>query len=238
MRVRSNWPVSAAVDPEVRRQLHRATHALGHEAERTVGEHGRVEGGVEVVAPRHHRTQVRAHQFRMLPDGLGERAEDHPGLGQRRLERGGDGDRVDDRVDRHAGDPGQALLFGQGDAELVERRPDLRVHVIETVRTRSLGLRRGPVVHVLEVDRWEPDVLPRRRLQRQEVPERGEPPLEQPLGFVVFGRDEPHDVFGQPLGGQVRVDVAVEAEGVLSLDELVDDVGHGRPPVAYKSSID
>ena len=79
-------PGVLGIDPEVGRELHRAAHARRHVDERAVGEHRRVQRRVEVVAVRHDGAEIFPHQLRMLAHRLGDRAEDHPGLGQLRLE--------------------------------------------------------------------------------------------------------------------------------------------------------
>ena len=69
------------VDAEVGGELHRTAHALRHVDERAVGEHRRVERGVEVVGLRHHRAQIlaaRAQDARVTR--LRDRAEDDAGL--------------------------------------------------------------------------------------------------------------------------------------------------------------
>ena len=101
--VRSNWPVLLLVDAEIGRQLHRAAHARRHVDERAVGEHRRVERGEEIVADRHHRAEIFLHQLGMLAERLRDRHEDHAGLGQLRLEGGGDRDGIEHRVDRDRG---------------------------------------------------------------------------------------------------------------------------------------
>ena len=64
------------VDAEVRRQLHRAAHALRDEAERPVREDRRVQRREEVVARRHDGAEVLLDELGVLAHGLGERAED------------------------------------------------------------------------------------------------------------------------------------------------------------------
>jgi hypothetical protein len=91
-------PGLGGVDPEVGRQLHRASHAGGNEAEGPVGEHRGVQGGEEVVCERDHRSEVLADQIRSFVHRLGERAEDDAHLGELLLERGRHGDRVHDCV--------------------------------------------------------------------------------------------------------------------------------------------
>src|SRR6266851_2448336 len=52
-------------------KLHRAAHARRHVDERAVGEHRRVERGVEIVRHRHDRAEIFAHQLGMLAQRLG-----------------------------------------------------------------------------------------------------------------------------------------------------------------------
>src|SRR2546426_61011 len=63
------------VDAEIGGQLHGAAHALRDVHERAIREHGRVEGGEEVVVVRHHRAEVLLHQLGILPDRLRDGAE-------------------------------------------------------------------------------------------------------------------------------------------------------------------
>ena len=60
-----------------------------------------------------------------------------------------DRDRVEDRVDRHAGED---LLLGERDAELLVGLEQLRVDLVEAAE-RLLGLGRGVVDDGLVVDR-------------------------------------------------------------------------------------
>ena len=88
------------VDAEIGRQLHRAAHARRHVDERAVGKHRRIERGEEIVGDRHHRAEIFPHQLRMLVHRFRDRAEDHAGLGELRLEGGRDRNRIEHRVDR------------------------------------------------------------------------------------------------------------------------------------------
>ena len=63
------------VDSEIARQLHRTAHALRDIYKRTVAEYGRIQGRIEIVAYRHHGSEVLAYKVRMLLYGLRERAE-------------------------------------------------------------------------------------------------------------------------------------------------------------------
>ena len=94
------------VDAEVGAELHRAAHALRHVDEGAVGEDRGVQGGEEVVGVRDDGPQVLPHEVGVLPHRLGEGAEDDARLLELRLERGGDGDAVEDGVDRDPGEPG------------------------------------------------------------------------------------------------------------------------------------
>ena len=93
-------PGVRGVDAEVGAELHRAAHALRHVDEGAVGEDRGVQGGEEVVGVRDDGPQVLPHEVGVLPHRLGERAEDDARLLQLLLERGGDGDAVEDGVDR------------------------------------------------------------------------------------------------------------------------------------------
>ncbi len=90
----------ARIDAEIGGQLHRAAHALRHVDEAAVGEHRGVQCGEEVVRHRHDGAEILLHQFRMVAHRLGDRAEDHAGLLQRRAERGRHRHAVEHRVHR------------------------------------------------------------------------------------------------------------------------------------------
>ncbi len=91
------------VDAEIGGELHRAAHARRHVDERAVGEHRRIERGVEIVGDRHDRAEIFAHQLGMGLHRLGDRAEDHAGLGQLLLEGGDHRDAIEHGIDRHRG---------------------------------------------------------------------------------------------------------------------------------------
>ena len=60
----------ACIDAEIGGQLHRAAHATRYVDKRTVGKHRTVECCKVVVAIRHHRAEVLAHQFGIFAHGL------------------------------------------------------------------------------------------------------------------------------------------------------------------------
>ena len=217
------------VDAEIGRQLHRAAHARRHVDERAVGEHRRIERGEEIVADRHHRAEILLHQFGMLVHRFRDRHEQHAGLGELRLERGGDRNRIEHRIDRDAAaavsprhrrlavrllDAEQDLPLAQRDAELLVGAQDFRVDLVERLRPVLL-LRRGVVVDVLVVDRPVFDLGPFRLAHGQPALVGVEPPGEHPLGLVLLRRDEPDRVFRKALGGLVGFDQRLEAILVL-----------------------
>ena len=63
----------AGVDAEITAQFHWAAHSLGDIDEGAVAEHCRVEGCKEVVAIRHHGSQILAHQIGMILHCLTDR---------------------------------------------------------------------------------------------------------------------------------------------------------------------
>ena len=154
----------------------------------------------------------------MLAHRFGERHEDDPLLGQLRAEGGRHRDAVEDRVDR---DTREQLLLVDRDPELVERRPDFGVDLVQAVQDLFL-LRRGVINDVLVIDRLVLDVLPGRLLHRQPEAERLEPPLEHPFRLFLLLRNQADDVLVQPFRNGVGLDVGDEAVLVFAGRELFD----------------
>src|SRR5262249_59766499 len=75
------------VNTEVGGKFHRAANTSRHINERPISEHGRVQGGKEVVGIRHHRAKVLLQQVRMLLHSFREGAEDNSQISQLLLER-------------------------------------------------------------------------------------------------------------------------------------------------------
>ena len=147
---------------------------------------------------------------------LAHGAEDDARLLQRLLVGGGDGNAVQHGVHGHAGQPFPLL---EGDAQLVEGLQDLGVDLVQALGGVAAG-GGGVVVDVLVVDGVVVNVGPGRLLVLEPlpVPEGLEPPLQQPLGLFLLGRDEAYDVLAEPLGGQVGVDVDGEAPLVIGVE--------------------
>ncbi len=212
------------VDAEVGRELHRAPHALRDEAERAVGEDGGIERREVVVRVRHDRSEVLLDEVGVLLDRLGERAEDDSHLLELVAEGRRDRNRVEDGVDRHAGELGP---LAQGDAELLVGLEQLRVDLFERLRPVLPGLRRRVVDDRLVVDRRVVDVLPGRLLHGEPVAVRLQAPLEHPLGLVLLRGDEPDDVLGEARRDRLRLDVGDEPGLVLALGQLEDGCRFG-----------
>ncbi len=68
----------SSIDTEIRTQLHRATYALRYINKRTVREHGRIQGGEEIITITNHAAQILLHQVRMMLYSLAERTENNP----------------------------------------------------------------------------------------------------------------------------------------------------------------
>ena len=91
-----------SIDTEIGAQFHGAPDALGDVDKTSVGEYGRVQCGEIVVAIRHHRTKVLAHQVGMVLHRLGDATEDNAFLLEFLLEGGLDRHAVHDGIHRHA----------------------------------------------------------------------------------------------------------------------------------------
>ena len=247
------------IDAEVGRQLHRAAHALWDVDERSVGKHGGVQRGIEVVGLRHHGEQVLLDQFRVFADGLGDRAEDDAGLGQLLLERGHHRNRVEHCVHGHlAGGVGLAFdviqlarlallahagedfLLLQRNAQLGVGRQQFRIHLVQRLGA-GLALGCCVVVDVVEVDLRIVDLGPGGLVHLQPATIGVEALLEHPLGLFLLGRNEADHVFRQALGGHVGLDHGLEAVLVLVDVDFPDafdcfDIGHFASPSSLKLS--
>ena len=209
---------TGGVDAEVGAQLHRAAHALGDVDEGAVGEHRRVEGGVEIIGVGHDLAQIFAHKLGIFPDSLGERAEDDALLGKFGSVGGLYGYRVHDGVDGHSA---ELFLLLEGYAQAVEGVEQGRVDLVEALGA-FLGLGGGEVGDGLEVYFGDFEVRPPGRRQRQPVTEGLEAEVEQPLGLALQARDCAHHFLVEAALEDVRVYVGHEAVFVLLPDGLVD----------------
>ena len=132
-------------------------------------------------------------------------------------------------------DAGQHLLLTQRNAELLVGLEDFRIDLVE--RGQRLLLRRRVVVIVLVVDLRIIDPRPGRLAHGQPAAIGIEPPGQHPFRLGLLGRDEPHDVLGQALGGLVGFDIGhkpvfvlVDVDAANPLDRLLYG-RHSLPPL-------
>ena len=92
----------SGIDTEIRTQLHRATYALRYINKRTVREHGRIQGGEEIITITNHAAQIFLHQVRMMLYSLAERTENNPLLREILLESSLHGNTIHHGVYRHS----------------------------------------------------------------------------------------------------------------------------------------
>ncbi len=206
------------VDAEVGRQLHRAAHALGNVAERSVGKDRGVQCGVEVVGIRNHRTQIFLYHLGILLYRLRDRAEYYALLGQRLAEGGLDRYRIHDGIDRHAR---QRHLLFERYAQLVECAFELGIDLVHRRELlRALG--RGVVYYVLKVDPGDVEMRPLRQLHRLPVAERLQAAFEHPLRLALLFGDEPHHILVQPAADRLGSDIRRKAVLVVARLQLLD----------------
>ena len=153
-------PGGGGVDPEIGGQLHRAADPLRDVGEGAVAEDRGVEGGEEIVGVGDHGAEVPLHEGGMLQDRLREGAEDDAQIGEFLLEGGRHRDAVKDGVH---GDSGEHLLFGERDPQLLVGLQQLRVDLVEALRS-VLPAWSGVVDDVLVIDGGVGDVGPVRLL--------------------------------------------------------------------------
>ena len=187
----------------------------------------------------------------MLLQRFRDRHEQHAGLGQFGLERGRHRNRVEYRVHGHAAVAAAGLRFAavgvlacglrvlhaeedfllaQRDAELLVGAQDFRIDFVKRFRSVLL-LRRRVVVNVLVVDRAVFDLGPFRLAHGQPAFVGIEPPRQHPVRFVLFRRNEAHDIFGQALRGLFRFNQRLKSVFVLidvDAPDLLDGLLHCR----------
>ena len=88
-----------SVNTEITAQFHGTAYTLGDVDKRAIGEDSRVQRCKEIVLIGHHRSQIFAHQVRMLLDGITYRTKDDTFFAKFLLEGGLHADRVHDGID-------------------------------------------------------------------------------------------------------------------------------------------
>ena len=237
------------VDAKIGRQFHWAAHAFGNVAKRAVRENRAVQSREKVIGMRHDAPQILLHQLGMFAHGVAKRAEDDTQTCQMFLERGRDGNAIENRIDcdlrhrvffrvldafnsrgRDAGffidDVRQTLLLLNRDAQLVERFQQLRIDFIQTIQAR-LFFGRRVINDVLVVDERIFRVEPVRFGQRLPVTKRFQAPVEQPLRLVFFGGNLTNNVFGQASRESLGFDVGLKTVFVFLSRQIFDLVSFG-----------
>ena len=150
--------------------------------------------------------------------------------------RGGNRNAVEDRV--HS-DIAEALLLTQGNPQLVEGFQQLWIHLVEA-GFFVLLLGSGVINDVLVVDLRVAELRPIGFLQRQPVTESLEPELQEEIGLLLLGGDQPHHLFTEALGDLVGFDLRDEAVLVRLADEIPRGrTGHsGQPALAWMVSVE
>src|SRR5690606_8281214 len=116
---------------------------------------------------------------------------------------------------------GQDLLLLERNAELLIRAQQLRIDLVEALRTLH-ALRRRVVMDVLEVDLGVADLGPCRLRHGAPAAVGFEPPLEHPLRFALLARDEAADVLVDALRGHHHRQLRLETVLVLVDVDLPD----------------
>src|SRR5690606_15653091 len=222
------------VDTEIGGQLHRAAYALGDIDEGAIGEHRGVQRRIIVVLLWHNGTQVLLDQFRVIADGIADRAEDHPRLRQLLAEGGDNGDGVEYYVH---GDTGQLLLLMQRNPELLVGAKQLGIDLVQTLGTVCHALGRGEVGDILEVDFRILDVSPGRLFHLAPGAIGLQAPLKHPLRLLLAGGDEADHVLVQTGRQGVGFDVGMEAGSVFRLDQVLDFLSHGITSILQHGTI-
>ena len=141
-------PHPLGVDAEIRLERKVDLHALGHVDERAARPDSRIQGRELVVVGWDDRSQILAHQIRMLADGRVRVGEDHALLGKILFQRA-----IDDFALELRLYAGEKLLLSFRDAQPVECLLDLFRHVVP-----GLALVFGRFEIVIDVLEVEADV--------------------------------------------------------------------------------
>ena len=213
------------IDPEIGGQFHRAAHAFGDVNEGTIREDRTVERGKEIVGLRHHGPDIFLHQLGVFAHRLRDCAENDARLCQLRLEGGANRHAVKHGIHGDAArlvrafDTSQKHLFLQRNSQLGIGCQQLRVHLVQRLRLAGHAFRFGVVELVLIIDFGVVQHRPAGFFHLDPAPVGRKTPLQHPLGLSVLVGNQTDDVFVQPLGREVHLDVGFPAVLVLA--------GHG-----------
>jgi len=176
----------------------------------------------------------------MFFHGLGERAENDALLPESLSEGGGHGNRIEYSVYRdgrlHAE---QRVALVNGHAQLLVNGQQFRINFVQRL---LLWLRRRIVTHALVVDGRVMHHRPLWLFHLKPVLIGLEPPLKEPIGFLLLMADEANGPFIEARRGRVGFDVRDKAPLIVLVGQLVDALkfcchgswkGHGNSHANY-----
>ena len=171
------------IDAEIAAQLHRTVHTFWYINKRPVAEHRTVECSEEVVAVRHHRSEILSDEVWMVLNGIAYRAEDDALFSQFLLECGFYRHRVHDSIHSHSA---KCKSLFEWNAEFVECLHQFRVYFL-ILLLFLLCERVGIIGNGLIVNRGHIDVSPFRFLHFCPMAECFQTELEHPfrLSFLL-----------------------------------------------------
>ncbi len=212
------------IDAEIGRKLHRAAHTLRDITERAVGEDGGIQRGVIVVRVRHHRAEIFFDEIGMFLHGFAERAENNSLLRELFAIRCADGYGIKHRVHRDTGKPS---AFAQWNAELLVSLQQLRVNLVQALRTVALWFGLRKISDVLKINFRIFDELPRRFGHGQPMAVGLEPPVGQPRRLFLLRRNQADGVLAQARRCGLGFDIGDEAVFVILFDQALNGFGGG-----------
>src|SRR5262249_52348988 len=137
------------------------------------------------------------------------------------LEGGGDRYGVEHSVDRNTGEHGLLL---ERDAELLVGFEELWIDLIERLGRVVLRFRSRVIDDVLVIDLRVVDVGPGGLAHGKPVAVGFQAPFEEPLGFLLFSRDQADDVLAEAAGDGFGLDVRDESPLIFLIRKRFNSV--------------
>ena len=169
----------------------------------------------------------------MLFNRFTEGAEDDAVLGQLFFVGGGNRNTVEDSIHRHIR---KTLLLTQRNPELVEGLEQFGVHLIKAGLLLLL-LWSGVINDVLVVDGRIAQSSPIGLSHALPLAEGTQAEVQQELGLLLFGRNQPNNLFTEALGDLLRFNVSDKAVAVGLANQVTDIAGgHWRVQSIHRRS--
>ena len=134
-------------------------------------------------------------------------------FGQLFFERRHNRNRVKDSIDgdlRRAFNTRQNLLFFEGNTKLIIDLKDVRIDFVERVQLLFLH-RRRVIIHVLKINFRIIHHRPFGLFESEPTAISFEPPIKEPLRFVLFCRDKADNIFVQSLRRELLFNIAIKS---------------------------